>query len=141
MSASTSVQRSTTGANVVDSCGWLEYFADGPNADFFAPVIEATDGLLVPSLTLFEVFKRVLQQRSEADALRAVALMRQAQVLALSDTLAIGAARLSAVLRLPLADSIILHTAREHGATLWTQDAHFAEVQGVRYVARAQPTH
>lgn len=137
MTAPGRAQAAAAVANVVDSCGWLEYFADGRNADFFAPVIEATDELLVPSLTLFEVFKRVLQQRSEADALRAVALMRQARVVALSDTLAIGAARLSAALHLPLADSIILHTAREHGATLWTQDAHFAQVQGVRYAASA----
>jgi predicted nucleic acid-binding protein len=123
--------------NVVDSCGWLEYFANGSNADFFAPAIEATASLLVPALTLFEVFKRVLQQRTEADALRAVALMRQGQVIPLSDTLAIGAAQVSVALRLPLADSIILHTAREHGAVLWTQDAHFVDVQGVRYVRMA----
>lgn len=81
--------------NVVDSCGWLEYFANGENADFFAPVIEATDNLLVPSLTLFEVFKRILQQRTEGDALRAVAVMRQSQVIDFSDQLALGAARLS----------------------------------------------
>ena len=125
--------------NVVDSSGWLEYFADGANADFFAPAIEATDELLVPSLSLFEVFKRVLQQRTEADALRAIALMRQGRVVELSDTLALGAARLSVDLKLPLADSIILHTARVHGATLWTQDAHFETVAGVAFVRRGGP--
>lgn len=125
--------------NVVDSSGWLEYFADGANADFFAPAIEATDELLVPSLSLFEVFKRVLQQRTEADALRAIALMRQGRVVELSDTLALGAARLSVDLKLPLADSIILHTARAHGATLWTQDAHFETVAGVAFVRRGGP--
>lgn len=122
--------------NVVDSCGWLEYFANGENADFFAPVIEATDNLLVPSLTLFEVFKRILQQRTEGDALRAIAVMRQSQVIDFSDQLALGAARLSCELKLPLADSIILFTARQHGAMLWTQDAHFALVEGVRYVKK-----
>lgn len=122
--------------NVVDSCGWLEYFANGPNADFFAPSIEATDGLVVPSLTLFEVFKRVLQQRTEADALRAVALMRQGRVIELTDTLALGAARLSCDLRLPMADSIILHTARVHGAKLWTQDAHFEPIPDVAFVRK-----
>jgi predicted nucleic acid-binding protein len=121
--------------NVVDSCGWLEYFADGPNADFFAPAIEAIDELLVPTLSLFEVFKRILQQRSEADALRAIALMRQGRVIELTDTLALGAARLSHELKLPLADSIIFYSARQHGATFWTQDAHFASLgEGVRYV-------
>src|SRR6266481_7212135 len=66
--------------NVVDSSAWLEYFADGPNADVFAKPIEATRSLLVPSLSLFEVFKRVSQQRSEDDALRAVAVMEQGRV-------------------------------------------------------------
>lgn len=123
--------------NVVDSCGWLEYFANGANADFFAPAVEATADLLVPSLTLFEVFKRILQQRSEADALRAVALMRQGRVIDLSDTLALGAARLSFELKLPLADSIILYSARHHGAKLWTQDSHFESVEGICFVRKA----
>jgi predicted nucleic acid-binding protein len=123
--------------NVVDSCGWLEYFANGVNAEFFAPAIEAIDELVVPSLTLFEVFKRILQQRTEADALRAVALMRQGRQVDLSDTAALGAARLSVELKLPMADSIILYTARGHGATLWTQDAHFEEIPGVAFVRKA----
>lgn len=123
--------------NVVDSCGWLEYFANGPNADFFASAVEATDDLLVPSLTLFEVFKRILQQRTEADALRAIALMRQGRVIDLSDTLALGAARLSFETKLPLADSIILYSARHHGARLWTQDAHFESLDGVCFVRKA----
>lgn len=93
--------------------------------------------LLVPSLTLFEVFKRILQQRSEADALRAVALMRQGRVIDLSDTLALGAARLSFELKLPLADSIILYSARHHGAKLWTQDSHFESVEGICFVRKA----
>jgi predicted nucleic acid-binding protein len=122
--------------NVVDSCGWLEYFSDGVNADFFAPAIESTEDLLVPTLTLFEVFKRILQQRTEAEALRAIALMRQGQVIELSDSLALGAARLSFEMKLPLADSIILYSTRHHGAKLWTQDAHFETVEGVCYVRK-----
>lgn len=122
--------------NVVDSCGWLEYFANGANADFFASAVEAMDDLLVPSLILFEVFKRILQQRTEADALRAIALMRQGRVIDISDTLALGAAHLSFEMKLPLADSIILHTARQHGARLWTQDAHFESVEGVCFVRK-----
>lgn len=122
--------------NVVDSCGWLEYFSDGVNADFFASAIESTDDLLVPTLTLFEVFKRILQQRTEAEALRAIALMRQGQVIELSDSLALGAARLSFEMKLPLADSIILYSARQYAAQLWTQDAHFEAVEGVRFVRK-----
>ena len=119
--------------NVVDSSGWLEYLADGPNAGFFAPAIERTADLLVPTLSIFEVFKRVLIQRDESYALQAVALMHQGQVVDLSAPLAIDAARLSRSVPLPMADSIMLATARASGATLWTQDGDFVGVEGVRY--------
>jgi toxin FitB len=122
--------------NVVDSCGWLEYFADGPNADFFAAPIEATEELMVPTISLYEVFKRVLQQRGEAAALKAVALMQQGTVVELSAPLAIDAARISHDLKLPMADSIMLGASRAVDATLWTQDADFRDIAGVRYIAR-----
>jgi toxin FitB len=119
--------------NVVDSSAWLEYFADGSNAAFFARPIEATDELLVPTLTIYEVFKRVLQQREEGDALRAVALMQQGSVVDLDARLALAAARVSLETRMPMADSVVLATARLHDATLWTQDADFERLPGVRY--------
>ena len=119
--------------NVVDSSAWLEYFADGSNAGFFARPIEATDELLVPTLTIYEVFKRVLQQREEGDALRAVALMQQGSVVDLDARLALAAARVSLETRMPMADSVVLATARLHDATLWTQDADFERLPGVRY--------
>ena len=125
--------------NVVDSSGWLEYLADGPNAGFFAPVIERTADLVVPTLSIFEVFKRVLLQRNESLALQAAALMLQGRVVEFPARLAMDAARLSVSLRLPMADSIMLATARSCGATLWTQDADFAELPGVRY--RPAPGH
>jgi len=122
--------------NIIDSSAWLEYFADGPNASFFAPAIEKTAKLLVPTLSLYEVFKRVLQQREESQALQAIATMQQGQVVELTSSLALDAARISLAEKLPLADSIMLATARAYGATLWTQDADFKGVEGVRYVAR-----
>lgn len=122
--------------NVVDSSGWLEYFADGPNAAFFAKAIEATADLVVPTVSLYEVFKRVLQQRSEGEALQAVAVMQQGRIAELSGTLALAAARLSVDLGIPIADSIMLATARAWEATLWTQDADFDAVPGVRYVPK-----
>ena len=122
--------------NVVDSSGWLEYFADGPNAAFFAPPIEATRELLVPTLSLYEVFKRVLQQRGEGPALQAIALMQQGQVVDLTAAIALSAAKASIERRLPMADSIMLVTAQTEGATFWTQDADFEGFEGVRYVAR-----
>lgn len=122
--------------NVVDSSAWLEYFADGPNADFFADAVEATSELLVPAISLYEVFKRVLQQRGEDTALQAVALMQQGEVVDLTSPLALSAARLGHEYRLPLADSVIYATAVSHDATLWTQDADFEGLPGVRYVAK-----
>ncbi len=122
--------------NVVDSSGWLEYFADGPNAGAFAPVIEDTAALVVPSLSLYEVFKRVFQQRGEGDALQAVAVMLQGQVVDLDLDLALSAAKLSIERKLPMADSVMLATARMVDATLWTQDGDFEGVPGVRYIAK-----
>ncbi len=122
--------------NVVDSSAWLEYFANGPNASFFAKPIEDTQKLVVPSLTIFEVFKRVLQQRTEGDALQAVAAMRQGHMVDLDTPIALRAAKLSVELHLPLADSVILATARSSNATLWTQDADFKEIPGVQYRPR-----
>jgi len=122
--------------NVVDSSGWLEYFADGPNADFFAPAIENTPELLVPSISLYEVFKRVLQQRGEGDALQAVAVMMQGKVVDLDADLALAASKLSVEFRLPMADSIMLATAFAHEATLWTQDVDLQGIQGAQYIAK-----
>lgn len=122
--------------NVVDSSGWLEYFADGPNADFFGKAIEKTAELVVPTVSVYEVFKRVLQQRGEGDALQAVAVMRQGRLIELSETVALAAARVSAELGLPMADSIMLASANACDATLWTQDADFRGVSGVRYVPK-----
>ena len=122
--------------NVVDSSAWLEYFADGANASFFAGPIEDIDALVVPAISLFEVFKRVLQQRNESAALQAAAAMQQGTVVELGAEIAVSAAALSVDLRLPLADSIILATARKHSAALWTQDADFEGIEGVRYRAR-----
>lgn len=125
--------------NVVDSSGWLEYFADGPNAAYFAPAIEATRELLVPTLSLYEVFRRVLQQRGAGQALQAVALMQQGQIVDLTAAIALSAANASIERRLPMADSIMLVTAQSHDATFWTQDADFDGVEGVKYVARKAP--
>jgi toxin FitB len=123
--------------NVVDSSAWLEYFAAGPNADFFAAAIEATEDLVVPSITLYEVFKRVALHVGESEALAAVAQMQQGNVVELSGTLALDSARTSLELKLPMADSVILTTARAFDATLWTQDVDFEAVGGVMYASKA----
>jgi len=122
--------------NVVDSSGWLEYFADGPNAGFFAAAIEKTRELVVPSITLYEVFKRVYQQRGEEAALQAIAIMLQGRVVDLDSALALSAAKTSVEMRLPMADSIVLTTAKAYNATLWTLDSDFKDIAGVRYITR-----
>jgi toxin FitB len=122
--------------NVVDSSAWLEYFADGPNAARFAPPIEATASLIVPTLSIFEVFKRIAQQRGDDDALRAVAIMEQATVVDLDRATALAAARLSIDHGIALADSLMLATAQRHRALLWTQDAEFDGLPGTRYFAK-----
>ncbi len=125
-----------TAPSVVDSSAWLEYFADGPNAEYFARPIEAPAELVVPAITLLEVFKRLLQQRSESHALRAVAVMQQGQVVDLDAPLALSAATIGVESKLPLADSVILATARRFGATVWTQDEDFDGISGVKYRAK-----
>ena len=119
--------------NVVDSSAWLEYFGDGPNAGKFADAIADTERLVVPSITLFEVFKRIRLQRDLGAALYAVAQMQRGRVVDLDANLAVAAAELSAGSGLPMADSIILATARSEDATLWTQYADFEGLENVEY--------
>lgn len=122
--------------NLVDSCGWLEYFADGPNADFYAPALEDTGSLMVPTICLLEVFNRVLQQKGEDAALQAAAAMHQGLIVPLDASLSLRAARISSDLKLPLADSVILATAQTYLGVIWTQDAHFKGLEGVRYTEK-----
>jgi predicted nucleic acid-binding protein len=124
--------------NVVDSSAWLEYFADGPNAQHFAPIIENADALLVPTITLLEVFKRIAQQRDESTALQYVAVMQQSTVVDLDAALSLRAAALGMRHKLPLADSIIYATAQNANATVWTQDADFDGLDDVHYFAKAK---
>jgi len=122
--------------NVVDSSAWLEYFADGPNASAFALAVEATDDLIVPTICFYEVFKSVLRQRGESAALSAIALMRQGRASPLTERISLLAADLSLQTRLPMADSVILATARVHRAHIWTQDADFDGLDGVTFLAK-----
>lgn len=123
--------------NVVDSSGWLEFMADGPGAGIFAPVIELRDEVIVPTVCLYEVYKRVLQQRDQTRALAAVAFMRHgSMVVALDAAVAQGAAQLALETGLPMADAVILATARTHSATLWTMDADFEGFERVEYRRR-----
>lgn len=122
--------------NVVDSSGWLEYFADGTNADFFAPAIEKTNELVVPTVSIFEVFKRMRQQKGDEAALQAVTAMMQGQVVELDASLALNAAKLTGELQIPMADSMILATAQAFEALLWTQDSDLNGIENVNYIEK-----
>lgn len=119
--------------NIVDSSGWLAYFADEPNAKHFLNPLKDTASLVVPTVTVYEVFKVVLRESSKDEALQAAAVMQKGTVVDLTVQLAIAASRLSLEHSLPMADSIILTTAKAYDAILWTQDADFKNMPGVKY--------
>ena len=121
--------------NIVDSSGWLEYFAGGPNAKRFGVPLKDSASLVVPVITIYEVFKIVLRQRGENEALQAVAAMQKGLVCDLTVNIAISASQISLQLpnNLPMADSIILATAQHHNATIWTQDVDFKGLRKVKY--------
>ena len=122
--------------NLVDSSGWLEFFMAGPNAGFFSPPILKTAELIVPTVSLYEVFKKVLRELGEGPALRAAAQMKQGRIIELDEALALRAARLSLKHALPMADALIYATAQSQKAVLWTQDEHFRNLPGVRFMAK-----
>jgi len=122
--------------NVVDSSGWLEYLANSSNAPFFAPAIQDEQRLLVPTICLYEVFKRLYQQLGKVAALEGVSRLYRGEIMELDDEIALLAAQLSLAHHLPLADSIILASARSQDATLWTQDEHFKDLPGVQYIEK-----
>jgi len=122
--------------NVVDSSGWLEYFVDGPNAKRFLPALKDSEGLVVPTISLYEVCRVVLRERGEHQALQVVGAMQKGLIVELTSQISFSAAKLSMEYKLPMADSIILATAREHEATIWTQDAHFESIPNVKYIPK-----
>jgi len=122
--------------NVVDSSGWIEYFVDGGNARFFSPPLRDLENLLVPTICIYEVFKRLLMERDEDSALLAAGIMSHGREVELDRKVAIEAAQLSRQLKLAMAYSIILATTRACDATLWTQDEHFKGMEGVKFIEK-----
>lgn len=122
--------------NIVDSSGWLAYFADEPNAGYFIAPLSDPASLIVPTITIYEVFKVVLRESGENDALQAAGAMQKGKVVDLSAPLATAASRLSLEHSLPMADSIILATAQAFNAVIWTQDADFKDISTVKYFSK-----
>jgi len=122
--------------NLVDSSGWLEYFTDDKNAKYFAPVIENTNELIVSTINIYEVYKKILIMIDENTALEAIALMYQGRVIDVTSDISIEAARLSAKNNIPMADSLIYITARMNDAVVWTQDYDFKNLEGVKFIKK-----
>jgi predicted nucleic acid-binding protein len=119
--------------NIIDSSGWLEYFSDGPNAKHYLLPLDDPSSLIVPVITIYEVFKVVLRESNENEALQAVAAMQKGKLIDITAHIAMNASKLSLKYNLPMADSIILSTAREYKCTIWTQDIDFLNIEGIKY--------
>lgn len=124
--------------NLVDSSAWLEYFSGGTAAKYFEAPLQDTASLLVPSIVIYEVFKVVMRESGEKKALQALAALQKGMVVELTSRIAIAAAKCSLQHNLPMADSIIFATAHAYSATIWTQDADFKQLPGVKYFSKKQ---
>ncbi len=122
--------------NLVDTSGWLEYFFDGTNAAFFAPVIEDTENLIVSVINEYEVYKKVLQISNRQKALRAITQMKLGNIIPLSEEIALFAAEISIQYKIPMADSIIYATGKLNNANVWTQDVDFINLPCVKYIKK-----
>lgn len=122
------------GLHLVDSCGWLEYVAGSAQGKKYFQPINDTENLIVPTICLYEVLKRVMTQQGDEEALRVIAHMQQGKIVDFDSRLSIEAAQLRKAKHLPMADSIILATALALSATIWTQDGHFRGMKSVMFL-------
>lgn len=119
--------------NIVDSSGWLEYFSGGPNSDKFEIPLKDTSSLIVPVITIYEVFKVVLREAGENEALQVIASMQKGSIIDLTTSIAMDASRISLKYNLPMADSIIFSTAQSYECVIWTQDSDFENLPDVNF--------
>lgn len=125
--------------NIVDSSGWLEYFSGEQNAEHFLAPLQEPSSLIVPAITIYEVFKVVLREAGENAAMQAIAAMQKGTVVELTASIAMNAAKLSIKHNLPMADSIILATAISYNCIIWTQDSDFKNLQRVKFFPKNGP--
>ena len=118
---------------VVDSSGWIEFLQGTDRAVHFEPALCDLSKVVVPSIAVFEVHRIIAFKLGEESADAAISAMRKARIVDLGANLARRASLLGRAHQLALADAIIYATARECDAELWTQDAHFNGLPGVRY--------
>lgn len=121
---------------IIDSCGWLEYFADGVNADFFSTPIKDNSEIIVPTIILYETWKKISRERGEDKAIELVAQLKRYKIIPLDEELSIAAAKISNENNFAMADSVIMATAKKYNATLWTQDSDFKDFENVKYIEK-----
>ncbi|MCX6156001.1 MAG: type II toxin-antitoxin system VapC family toxin [Candidatus Kapabacteria bacterium] len=121
---------------IADSSVWLEYFADTTLAQSLEPIISETSELLVPSVTIYEVFRKTLIERTEHEAMTIISYMKKGKIIPLDDILALNAAYYGVKFKLPFADSVIYTVALNYNATLYTLDKHFQGLEHVEYFAK-----
>lgn len=123
--------------NIIDTSGWLEYFADGENSDVFAGVIlSRTNEIIVPVIVIYEIFKKILMERDEDAALQTVVQLQKYHIENIDDSLSLQAAKISCEHKIPMADSMIYAVTLKYNAVLWTQDEHFERLPSVKYIGK-----
>jgi predicted nucleic acid-binding protein len=124
--------------NIVDSSCWIEYLMDTDIGVQVASVIEDAAELMVPTITIYEVYKKLLAEKDEEYALNVVSYMQTGTVMELTAGLSLSAAQISRTYKLPMADSIIYATSLYRQATIWTSDKHFKDMPDIRYFPKSR---
>ncbi len=124
--------------NVVDSSGWLAYFADEPSAGHFSSILQDYPNLVVPVIVVYEVFRVILREAGENNAMQAYGALCRGSIVEITPSIAMTAAKISMQYRLPMADSMILAVSRLRKAVLWTQDKDFQGIPGVKYFLKTK---
>ncbi len=121
---------------IIDTSGWLEYFTSGPNSDFFSTAIKKDPNIIVPTIILYELWKKISREKGEDKAIELVAQLKRYEIVPLDESLSISAAKISNEYKIPMADSVIYATLKKYNATLWTQDSDFKDFENVRYIEK-----
>jgi predicted nucleic acid-binding protein len=119
---------------LVDSCGWLEFFTDGPLADAYFSYLKKTREIITPTIVLYEVYKKIKKERNEEKALLASAQIKETQIINFSEYIALTAADISLSHSLPMADAIVYATASMKKAKVVTSDQHFKPLKNVIFI-------
>jgi toxin FitB len=119
--------------NLVDSSGWLEFFSNGKQAHLFTPIIQNSEELIVSVINKYEVYKKLCLEFNTKQAANSMGAMYLGRLVEVTEEIALTASELSIEFHIPMADSLLLATARIENADFWTLDSHFKDIPGVKY--------